>query len=129
MLGHQRPDLIEIVGVDGLFEPSGVLQPVDIGLEFGPTGVTVDLGDPELGVGEGLRTAGLKQSSGLVFEMAEIGTFRKRAQYASGRVRHRRTPFKQMPAVRNPDPRERAAANWSGPGAAALRNCVPPRNC
>ena len=61
-----------------------VLQRFDVGLELRPACEAVQAGDLKLRVGERRGAAGFEQVLGLILQMAEIGTFGKRAWRSRG---------------------------------------------
>ena len=57
-----------------------------MGLELRPTRKPIEAGDLELRVGERVAVPAFKQVLGLILQMAQIGTFGKRARRPCGSV-------------------------------------------
>ena len=96
---HEVFDAIEIVGVNGLLQLANFLEGIDVGFEFRPAGEAEETSDLDLGIGKRFCATGLEKILGLIFQVAEIRTFGKRARLV-GRIGRHATSFHLTPVVR-----------------------------
>jgi hypothetical protein len=82
--GHKSLDSIEIVGVNRLLELPDFLDRFDVRFELRPARKPIETCDLELRFGERAYASRFQQVLGLVLEMPEIGSVRKRSDFFFG---------------------------------------------
>ena len=78
--GHERFDLFEIVGINGLFEPADLFEGFDLGLQLRSAWESIETGNLKLGIGERISVTSFEQSLGLIFQVSKIGTIGERTR-------------------------------------------------
>ncbi len=78
--GHKGFHALEVVGIDGALELSDLFERIDVSLQLRPAGKSIETGNLELRISERPSVTRLEQILGLIFQMPEIGTVRKRTR-------------------------------------------------
>ncbi len=77
---HKGFHALEVVGIDGVLELSDRFERIDVSLQLRPAGKSIETGNLELRISERPSVTRLEQILGLIFQMPEIGTVRKRTR-------------------------------------------------